>query len=159
MNTGQLPFRIKKLHARYGPVVRVSANEVSINDSRAWKDISNRRDMLRPPQWGARPPGVEAHSAISAPADSHARFRKALNPAYSEKSVKEYEPVIQFYFDKLVSQLDKRISNDGKSKIVDIVEWVNFATFDVIGELTWSRSYECLDNGTDHAFMELLLHF
>lgn len=115
--------------------------------------------MLRPPQWGARPPGVEAHNVISAPAASHARFRKALSPAYSEKSVKEYEHVIRYYFDKLLTQLDKLVIKDGGSTIVDIVDWTNFATFDIIGELSWSRSYECLDKGTGHAFMGVLLHF
>jgi cytochrome P450 len=89
MNTGKLPFRVKQLHDKYGPIVRVSANELSFNDARAWRDIYNRRDMFRPPQWGARPPGVEAHNVISAPPAEHSRFRKALNPAYSEKSLKE----------------------------------------------------------------------
>lgn len=105
------------------------------------------------------PPGVEAHNVISAPADSHARFRKALAPAYSEKNVKEYEPVIRSYFNKLVSQLGKRIIEGGKSTVVDLVDWVNFATFDIIGELSWSKSYECLDKGTGHSFMGVLLHF
>ncbi|PVH97408.1 cytochrome P450 ClCP1 [Periconia macrospinosa] len=159
LNAGQLPFKVKELHDEYGPVVRVSVNELSINDTRAWKDIFNRRDMLRPPQWGARPPGVEAHSVISAPAETHARFRRALTPAYSEKSVKEYEPVIRSYFDKLLSKINKRIEINGTSTIVDIVEWVNFATFDIIGELSWSRSYECLDKGAGHSFMGVLLHF
>ncbi|KAF2688321.1 cytochrome P450 ClCP1 [Lentithecium fluviatile CBS 122367] len=159
MNKGQLPFRIKTLHDEYGPVVRVSADELSINDTRAWKDIFNRRDLLRPPQWGARPPGVEAHNVISAPAPSHARFRKALTPAYSEKSVKEYEPLIRSYFDKLVAQLDAIIAKERKSTVVDMVEWTNFATFDIIGELSWSKSYECLDKGTGHAFIGALLHF
>lgn len=160
MNTGQLPFRVKQLHAEYGPIIRVSANELSFNDGRAWKDIFNRRDMLRPPQWGTRPPGVEAHNVISAPAADHVRFRKALTPAYSEKSVREYEPVIRSYFDKFLSRFDGLIENGGgNSAVVDIVEWVNFATFDIIGELSWSKSYECVDKGTGHAFMGVLQHF
>jgi cytochrome P450 len=159
LNAGQLPFRVKKLHDEYGPVVRVSANELSINDPHAWKDIFNRRDMLRPPQWGARPPGVEAHNVISAPASSHARFRKALTPAYSEKSVKEYEPTVRLFLEKLLTRLDDLIAKGGTSAVVDMVEWTNFATFDIIGELSWSKSYECLDSGSGHAFMSVLLHF
>jgi cytochrome P450 len=161
MNRGQLPYRVKQLHDKYGSIVRVGVNELSMNDSRAWKDIFNRRDMLRPPQWGARPPGVEAYNVISANAADHARFRKALAPAYSEKSVHQYEPVVRFYFDKLMSKLDELIrnGNDGNSTVVDLVEWTNYTTFDVIGELSWSKSYDCLEKGTGHAFMGVLLHF
>jgi cytochrome P450 len=159
MNSGYLPFRVKTLHDEFGPFVRVSSNELSINDTRAWKDICSRRDMLRPPQWGARPPGVEAHNVISAPAADHARFRKALMPAYSEKSTQGYEPVVRSYFDKLIDRLDALILEGGASATVDIVEWTNFATFDIIGELAWSKSYGCLDTGTGHAFMAVLQHF
>ena len=152
---------MKQLHDEFGPIVRVSANELSFNDGRAWKDIFHRRDMLRPPQWGARPPGVEVYNVISAPAPDHARFRKALAPAYSEKSVQEYEPTVRSYFDKLILNLDDLIdaSKDAQSAIIDIVEWSNYATFDIIGELSWSKSYGCLERGTGHAFMGILLHF
>lgn len=155
MNSGKLPFRIKELHDTYGSVVRVSGDELSINDPQAWRDIYNRRDMLRPSQWGGRPPGVEAHSLISAPAADHARFRKALNPAFSEKATREYEPVVRAYIEKLLSRLDVAATKGP----VDIVEWANFTTFDIISEITWSKSYGCLDKATGHAFMGVLLHF
>jgi hypothetical protein len=113
MNSGKLPFKIKELHDEYGPIVRLSASELSFNDTRAWKDIYNRKDMLRPPQWGARPPGVKTYNVISAPAPDHARFGKAINPAFSEKATKEYEPLIRSYFDKLIARLDERIDESG----------------------------------------------
>jgi cytochrome P450 len=60
-----------------------------------------------------------------------------------------------------MSRFDELIGNgkEPESAVVDIVEWANFATFDIIGELSWSRSYDCLANGTGHAFMGVLLHF
>jgi hypothetical protein len=150
MNSGRLPYKIKDLHDRYGPVVRLAAYELSINDARAWKDIFNRRDMQRPPQWGARPPGS---------ASDHARFRKALNPAFSEKATRQYQPVVRTYLDKLVARLDEAIVKGGTTAVVDMVEWLNFTTLDIIGELTWSRGYDCLESGTGHTFMGVLLHF
>jgi len=151
---GTLPYRIKQLHDQYGPIVRIGPNELSITDERAWKDIFLRRDFLRPPQWGARPPGVDAHNLISAPADVHARFRKAFAPAFSEKALFGYEPLIREYFDKLLDRLESK-----STTTVDIVEWLNFTTFDIIGELCWGRSFGCLDSGKGHAFIDILLHF
>ena len=164
MNTGNLPFKIKELHDKYGPVVRLSANELSFNDARAWKDIYNRKDMLRPPQFGGRPPGVEAHSLISAPAADHARFKKALSPAFSEKATREYEPVVRRYFDKLIARFDEVIDTNSKLRkerkaIVDVVQWLNFATFDIIGEVTLSKGFGCVETGAGHASMDVLQHF
>ncbi|KAL9097268.1 MAG: hypothetical protein Q9165_000695 [Trypethelium subeluteriae] len=160
MNSGNLPFKIKELHDEYGPIVRVSTDELSFNDTRAWKDIFNRKDLSRPPAWESKPPGVNAYSVISAPPADHSRLRKALNPAFSEKATREYEPIIRAYLNKLLSRLDEAIvSSKKRTAVVDLVEWVNFYTFDVIGELMWSKDYDCLENGSGHVFMGVLMHF
>ncbi|KAF2727127.1 cytochrome P450 ClCP1 [Polyplosphaeria fusca] len=164
MNRGSLPYRIRQLHEQYGPVVRLGVDELSFNDSRAWKDIYTRKDFLRPPQWGARPPGITAHSLISAPADDHARFRKAMNPAFSEKATRDYESAVRSYMNKLLSLLGESLTKNPRgpeedSKTVDLVEWANLTTFDIIGEIVWSKSYECLDAKRGHAFMSVLMHF
>lgn len=164
MNAGNLPFKIKDLHDKYGPVVRLSANELSFNDARAWKDIYNHKDMLRPPQFGGRPPGVKAHSLISAPAVDRARFKKSLSPAFSEKATREYEPVVRRYFDNLITRFDEAIETNSKllkeeKAIVDVVQWFNFATFDIIGEVTLSKGFGCVETGAGHASMDVLQHF
>lgn len=41
---GELPFAIKELHEKYGPVVRTGPNEVSYIDEAAWDDIHGRYD-------------------------------------------------------------------------------------------------------------------
>ncbi|KAF2005162.1 cytochrome P450 [Amniculicola lignicola CBS 123094] len=160
LNRGLFPFRIKQLHERYGPVVRIAVDELSFNDARARSDIYKRKDLLRPPMWGSRPPGVEAHSLISAPEADHARFRKALNPAFSEKSTRGYEAAVQASFSKMMAKMDEKIQqNQGGNADVDLVKWFNFTTFDAIGEIVWSKGYGCLDSETGHAFMAVLLHF
>jgi cytochrome P450 len=163
MLAGNLPYRVKSLHDEYGSIVRIAPNELSIIDERAWKDIFPRRDFLRPPQWGARPPNVEAHNFISAPLDVHTRLRKAFTPAFSEKALQGYEPLIRKYFNKLIDRIDTAIYHSKqKGKPVaelNMVKWFNFTTFDIIGELSWGKSFDCLENGTGHAFMDVLLHF
>ncbi|KAF2198224.1 cytochrome P450 ClCP1 [Delitschia confertaspora ATCC 74209] len=162
MLQGVLPFRIKELHDKYGDVIRVGPNELSFVDSRAWKDIYPRKDFLRPPQWGARPPGVEAHNLISAPLEIHSRFRKALAPAFSEKATQEYEPTVRKYIDKLLVRLDETLKPDGDGNeegVADIFQWLNFTTFDIIGDLSWGRAFHCLDSTKEHPFIAVLLHF
>ena len=40
---GRLPMYTKTLHDRYGPVVRLSPNELSFNSVQAWEDIYGHR--------------------------------------------------------------------------------------------------------------------
>ncbi|OAG01780.1 cytochrome P450 [Paraphaeosphaeria sporulosa] len=158
--TGQNSFRIKALHDEYGPVVRVAPNELHINDPRAWNDIYMRKDSeIRPPQWGMRPPGIESYNVISGVGSDHGRFRKALGMAFSEEAVKEYEPTVRSYFNKFTARIDELIAKNKGSAVVDMVKWSNFTTFDIIGELAWSKSYDCLDTGAGHAIMGVLSHF
>ena len=155
-----MSFRIKALHDQYGPIVRVAPNELHINDPRAWQDIYLRKDSeIRPPQWGMRPPGIDSYNVISGVGSDHARFRKALSVAFSEKAVQEYEPAVRAYFNKFTARIDELIQKNQGSTVVDMVRWSNFTTFDVIGELSWSKSYDCLDTGAGHAIMGVLSHF
>ncbi|PVH94810.1 cytochrome P450 ClCP1 [Periconia macrospinosa] len=151
---GKMPYKVKMLHDQYGSIVRIAPNELSIIDDRAWKDIFQNRDFLRPPQYGARPPGVHAHNLISAPADVHARFRKAFAPAFAEQNVASYEPLIRGYFNILVSKLAQKAPST-----FDMVAWFNYTTFDIIGDLCWGESFNCLESGKGHAFISVLLHF
>jgi len=70
--------------------------------------------MLHSPQLGGRPLGVEAHSLIAALAAVHARFKKAPNPAFSEKATREYEPFLRLCSHKLIERIDKAIHTNSK---------------------------------------------
>lgn len=37
--------------------------------------------------------------------------------------------------------------------VVDIVRWFNFATFDIIGDLTFGESFGCLESGELHPWI------
>src|SRR6186997_3085762 len=43
IHSGRIHQRMKELHDRYGPVVRIAPNELSYTDSQAWKDINVSR--------------------------------------------------------------------------------------------------------------------
>ncbi|RAL64940.1 hypothetical protein DID88_001531 [Monilinia fructigena] len=137
MLSGKLPYRIKALHDEYGAVLRVAPDELSFTDPQAWKDIYLQKQFIRPKVWGSRPPGVEAHNFITANATDHARFRKVFQPAFSDRATKSHEPTVQQYVDLLISRLNKAISEQhtDDSSTVDLVQWLNFTTFDISLEI------------------------
>ncbi|KAL8665787.1 MAG: hypothetical protein Q9202_001909 [Teloschistes flavicans] len=161
MLRGSLPYRLKDLHDRYGSVVRIGPNELSYIEPAAWRDIYTSRSFIRPKQWGQRPPGVEAHNLISAPPMDHARFRKALGPAFSEKAVKAQEPTITLYVELLIHSLRRMIedSPNEDSVVVNMVEWLGYTTFDIIGDLGWGNSFNCLRNKGYHPWTLVAMQY
>ncbi|KAH7407559.1 cytochrome P450 ClCP1 [Cadophora sp. MPI-SDFR-AT-0126] len=159
MLIGRLPHTVKDLHEIYGPIVRISPTELSFTDPSAWKAIYQNKAFIRPSQWRGKPPGVQADSLISASVEDHARFRKVLLPAFSEKAVDLYEPTVEKYVDVLVSKLGKEVENGGGETVVDVVRWINFATFDIISELGWGESFHCLEKQDYHPWITVILQF
>jgi hypothetical protein len=50
---GRVPMNTRRLHDKYGPVVRLSPNELCFNSTQAWTDIyghrTGRRDYAKDP--------------------------------------------------------------------------------------------------------------
>jgi cytochrome P450 len=90
----------------------------------------------------------------------HTRFRKAIAPAFSEKAVKLQEPIIIQYIDLLIQNLRTKVEESKtKSEVIDVVRWINFATFDIISDLGWGESFHCLETQNYHPWMTVILQF
>lgn len=76
----------------------------------------------------------------------HKRMRRLFNPAFSERALKQQEPLFMKYVNKLVKSLNDSIQEDPKRKL-NMVRWYNFTTFDVMGDLTFGEPLHMLDNG------------
>ncbi|KAL9008298.1 MAG: hypothetical protein Q9173_006563 [Seirophora scorigena] len=139
---GTLPHRVRTFHDKYGSIVRVGPNELSVTDPAAWKDIY-ANNFQRAPQYSNKPPGKDAENFISANQLDHARFRKVLAPAFSEKSTQEYEKVIVKHVDTLVHNVHEEIETKG-SRNIDILKLYHYVALDVVGEFIWSSSFGCL---------------
>ncbi|MCJ1363219.1 hypothetical protein MMC16_002326 [Acarospora aff. strigata] len=157
--SGELSRTVKDLHDEYGDVVRIAPNELSFNGPQAWKDIYGHRPghkSLRKDHafYGLPPEGV--HNIVTTPSDAdHSRMRRLLAHAFSEKALREQEPLIASYIDLLVSKLRQQIQGPEAGK-VDITKWYNFTTFDIIGDLSFGESFHCLEDGTYHSWISTI---
>ena len=79
----------------------------------------------------------------------HARFRRLLSHAFSEKGMREQQKTIQEFVDLLIERLQQNASKDS----VDMVQWFNWTTFDVIGKLAFGESFGCLKNQEMHPWI------
>ncbi|ERF75985.1 hypothetical protein EPUS_01351 [Endocarpon pusillum Z07020] len=156
----ELTSEARKIHEKYGDSVRLAPNKLSFIQSQAWPDIHGHRSEKKK-VWFEKDPSVYlprfngAPSIVDANEQDHARFRRLLAHAFSEKALRDQEPILQTYVNRLVSKLHQQIDGPANG-VLDMAQWVNFMTFDIIGDLTFGHSFDCLESGELHPWVALL---
>lgn len=131
IRNGRMVFRAQEFHNRYNShVVRVAPNELFFTDGAAWRDAYQRhgRHQQEPAfqkhdAW-LRPMVNGAWSLLHAPDADHARYKRLLNHAFSEKALRGQEKFVQEYVDLLVRRLKESI--EAGENMVDIVKWYSW---------------------------------
>lgn len=127
-----------RLHAVYGPIVRISPNTLSFASSGAWSDIYTHKpgaaEFPKNSSLGLIT-GDAVQNILGADKAHHARFRRVLSHAFSAKGLREQEGKITTIVDRFIRVLG-RGANDG-SEDMDMVKWMEMCSFDIMGELGW----------------------
>ncbi|KAI3321925.1 putative cytochrome P450 monooxygenase [Xylariaceae sp. AK1471] len=156
---GALPFHVHELHKRYGPVVRLGPNELVFSSPQAWRDIYGHKkageeefpkydDFYR--LFKHLPPTV-----LNSNRHDHSMLRRQLAHGFSDRSMREQEPIIGSYVDLLISRLKDAAQ---KNSSQNMREWYNWTTFDVIGDLSFGvdGGFGCLENSGYHPWVSLI---
>jgi hypothetical protein len=138
-----------ELHKKYGPIVRIAPNEVSIADTAALAPIFGARSWTKGKAYSFTASGGAATSetALSAIRDheEHKSRRKIWDRAFAIASLKSYQPSIQLRVQQLCEQLDQRC---GKGPL-DLQEWISYLVFDVMTDLAWGGGGHAIVEGRD----------
>lgn len=137
------------MHARYGKAVRIAPNQISfVGDATIWKDVHGFRkqgqlEVIKEQKmfYGQninRTPGL-----VTADMETHSRQRKIVSHAFSDKALKEQEPMLQMWAEKLRNKLAERAAQGSKT---DMLKYMNLTTFDIMGDLTFAEPLYMLDN-------------
>lgn len=62
------------------------------------------------------------------------------------------------YVSKLISKLHEKARFE-ETAVVDMVNWYNFTTFDLIGDLAFGESFGCLELGLLHPWVRCVFEF
>jgi hypothetical protein len=142
MARGEMVGWIASLHREHGPIVRVGPSELSFVNAQAWQDI-----------YGFQPPGKAANRKdpklydfaslenmrhmINANDQDHSRMRHAFSHTFSNKALKEQEPLLVKYVNLMGQVLQEKLDRDkadaGLDVGIDMVQMLNFTTFDIMG--------------------------
>ena len=158
---GRFPYWAKYLHEYYASdVVRISPRELSFISSSAWKDIHGSRpgrlSLEKDPAVYRKPPNDTA-SLLTANRVDHARMRRVIGHAFSDKASRDQEPVVESYVNLLIDRLQEQVATtEGK---VDISKWFRWTAFDIAGDLSFGESFQCLQNQELHSWAEMIAGF
>ncbi|KAH7915810.1 cytochrome P450 [Hygrophoropsis aurantiaca] len=143
------------MHEKYGPIVRIGPNELSIVDKELMPSILGPQGMPKGPLNADKrlTPASEKHKddySLQGCRDSqrHAKLRKAWSKAFTNSPMKDYEELMLQRALQLIETLDKfcRDSPDGYGH-VDISKWINFFSYDFMGDLIFGGGFELMRDG------------
>ncbi len=169
---GNTVHKWAELHEKYGPVVRIAPGQLSYINTEAWRDIygsrtrssySSEKDQtlkMSQPQEMLKDelefPGDDfeffapAKPMISCDAANHARHRRAVGPAFSERALRSYESLLIRHVDAMMQRLGKFSAESAR---INIVDWFNFTTFDITSALVFGKAFGCLADGSYHPWV------
>ncbi|CAO2653949.1 Nn.00g106820.m01.CDS01 [Neocucurbitaria sp. VM-36] len=155
--TGYSHKWLQELHQKYGPVVRFSPNELSFIQPEVWKEVYGHRatDFQKDktfygPDVIGDPPGLIRANNIN-----HARQRKLVSYAFSDKALRDQEQLLKSHVCLLIEKL-KEVAGQGPA---NMVEWYNFTTFDIMADLTFGESLGQLSNASYNPWVKAVFGF
>ncbi|KAK4508554.1 hypothetical protein PRZ48_002293 [Zasmidium cellare] len=150
---------IPQLHEKYGRVVRIAPDRLIYADASAWRDLyvhksSTGQQNPRDPSKFLPAPKGGINSMLLADDQSHARFRSFLSPAFSTKAMDEQRDLVNGY----VTLLIKGLAESTKEGPQDLMAWLNWTSFDIIGDLCFGESFEGLVKRREHPWIYFIFH-
>ncbi|KAG8860563.1 hypothetical protein FRB96_003817 [Tulasnella sp. 330] len=164
--SGKRSEAVHKEHLKYGSIVRIAPNHISISDPDALQVVyAHGNGTLKTEFYDAF---VSIRRGLFNTRDraEHTRKRKVISHIFSPKNVAEFEPNVRSAMAQLFVQLDKICSAPDRTKSVlgsnyfrikegrawlDILPWFNYVAFDVIGDLVFGQPFGMIESAQDSA--------
>ncbi|PGH10575.1 hypothetical protein AJ79_05397 [Helicocarpus griseus UAMH5409] len=141
---------IDRLHVKYGDYVRTGARELSIIDPAAVEPIyGSQTKTFKGPSYTVLDPRTGLSSTRNK--REHARRRRAWDQGFSTKALHTYEPMVA----ELTEQLLRIIGEKSKQPF-NITKWIEYYTFEVMGNLTFGKPFHMLTGGKEAYFLKVI---
>ncbi|KAF2996528.1 hypothetical protein E8E14_000801 [Neopestalotiopsis sp. 37M] len=137
-----------ELHAKYGNVVRIAPNEVSFVDEAGLKSIYGHGKQILKTSWYDTwiIPNMTVSFFAATDIKVHRHLRSRVSGAYSMTAILSMESLVQ---EVLSLNKDRLTEFAHKGQVVQIDQWVNYFTFDVVGQLAMGGTIGFLQHGKD----------
>lgn len=128
-------------------MVRTAPNELSFNTAQSWKDIYDFRPghktFVKSKFYEGGSFADQCGSIVSERDPRvHKKMHKDLSHAFSQKSLSEQEFIIAQVVDRFITRIQR-----SANEVLNIVQWFNMVTFDIIGDLAFGETFAGLETG------------
>ncbi|TGO33321.1 hypothetical protein BHYA_0252g00020 [Botrytis hyacinthi] len=150
---GQYVFKIQELHKQYGPIIRITPDELHIQDvgflDAVYAPSASPRDKY---EYQLRTLRIPGGVGTTARYDLHRKRRAALSPFFSKRNVLHLEPLINEKMEQLCQMIEKHVKEETPANLSDL-----FFAFsnDVVTNFLFAHQVDVL---SDEAQAALLRH-
>nr|BED42936.1 cytochrome P450 monooxygenase [Trametes versicolor] len=150
---GHQYLHVKSLHDRYGDIVRIGPNELSLRDPSLLNPIYGTSGLPHGPLFVGR-----LLTSTNLPlvgimdTEEHLERRKPWARAFTPAALKEYQPMVAARARQLVEALGKQAGE------VDIAKWVNYFSYDAMSDMAFGGGSELLRDGDVNNVWHILDH-
>lgn len=153
-----------RAHEKYGPIVRMGPNSLSINSATALKTIYGYgANVIKADFYEAFPANkktVNVHSSIDKA--QHARKRRVISHAFSDKAIKSLEKYILANVRtgcRLLAEKSNMAEKNGDGEWADmwnVGKWCNWLVFDIMGDLVFGKAFGMLESPQNRFAVDLV---
>ncbi|KAK3390121.1 cytochrome P450 [Podospora didyma] len=154
---GKYQYELRKLHAKYGPVVRLGPNLLAIDYPELVKVVYGPDGRFLKTEFYHNNSFYENGKlnyqifSETTPAE-HAIKKKPFARCFTPTIVQATEPLMDSTISIFLEQLDNRFANlkgQNSAQEFDLARWLNFYAWDFMTQATFSRRFGYLDHGCD----------
>ncbi|KAH6865703.1 cytochrome P450 [Alternaria rosae] len=150
---GQSHIYFPKLHARYGPIVRIAPDQVLVCDEGAIRTVYGAATSFTKGDWyriaGApdknRKPAEEVLDMLTETnMEKYRRQRRAIGPAYSIAGLERHEGLLDSYVNQFIGRL-----KEFGAKEVDLAKWTHIFALESMSQFTLGKRPGYTEKGSD----------
>ncbi|KAJ9623676.1 hypothetical protein H2203_005938 [Taxawa tesnikishii (nom. ined.)] len=149
---GRRYLAVDAAHKKYGKLVRIQPDHVSVADPTAIPIIYGHGNGFLKSEYYDAFVSIQRGLFNTRDRTEHTRKRKTVSHTFSQKSIGQFEQYMHHNLEELVRQWDRMSDNaKGGYAEMDSLHWFNYAAFDIIGDLAFGAPFGMLENGRDMA--------
>ncbi|KAF9873146.1 cytochrome p450 monooxygenase [Colletotrichum karsti] len=156
--SGNWPWEIEALHAKYGDIVRIGPNELSFAHPQSIKDIYGQPNIKHPQfftKFATFYKQTDVGGSIGTEVDPvvHQGIRKRLAPGFSVTALGKQSDIVVRHIDSLLDQISIFGQN---SEGMNMSQWFMWLAFDVIVDLSFGEELGTVEQGQGNDWINML---
>ncbi|KAL4905501.1 hypothetical protein BDW74DRAFT_185052 [Aspergillus multicolor] len=135
---------LHRCHQKYGDLVRYTPNRLAMNTAQALQDIHGRHAKVSKASTYKFLAQQAPNTFTLADKTLHATRRRLLSQAFSQSSLRLFEPKVHAKLDRLVSIIKGQKFNAGWSAPIDMTAAFDHLAFDMMTDVMFSQDFNTM---------------